>query len=148
MGNSVLGTRVLFNETFGRSIQVSADGAPKYKHGGVTFDWTTVPAIAGADVTYEDGVVVKIGERALRYGSIVYRMPSGHFGLATDATTLVRGETFIVNETWLEDDQMSNHPGVIEAGRVFRDRLRVGGAGQPTLAAVLAVMPGIFLAYD
>lgn len=150
MGNSI-GTRTLFSETMGRSIQVSADGAPKFKAGGVTIDWATVPAVAGSDVTFEDNVTVKVGEKALRYGSIVYRLADGRYGLATDvlpAGGLVRGETYIVNETWLEEDTNSNHPGVIDAGRVFRDRLLVGGAGQPALADVEAAMPGILYALD
>jgi hypothetical protein len=132
-------------ETWGRSIQLSADGQPTWKSGGVTFDWTTVPAIAGADVIYEDGVEVKIGEKALRYGSVVYRMADGRYGLATDVTpaALERGRTFLVNETILESDRTSAHFGVFEAGRVFRDRMLVGAAGQPTRAAVEAAMPQI-----
>lgn len=147
MANSI-GSRTVFTETWGRTIQVSADGAPKYKAGGVTVDWSTVPAVSGSDVTYEDGVVVKVGAKALRYGSILERLNDGRYGLADDSSTLVRGETYIVNETWLEEDSNSAHPGVIDGGRVFRDRILAGGAGQPTLADVEAAMPGIVYAID
>lgn len=148
MGNSIA-ERTLFTITGGRSIQVSADGAPKYKAGGVTVDWANVAAIAGSDVTYEDGVTVKIGEKAIRYGTILMRHTDGTYrpALAADGPNLKRSETYIVNETWLEEDTMSNHPGVIDGGRVFRDRLLVGGA-YPTLAQVEAVMPGIVYALD
>src|SRR6476661_8716298 len=126
MGNS-LGESTIFTVTGGRSIQVTADGAPKFKAGGVTINWDYVPAVT-VDTTYEDNVVVEAGKKALRYGSVVYRLADGRFGLARANTTLKRGETFIVNETWLEEDRMSNHPGVIDGGRVFKDRILAGGA--------------------
>jgi hypothetical protein len=162
MGNSY-GERTLFTTTFGRSIQVSADGNPKFKAGGVTIDWSTVPAVganastyytgdvvANGKLTFEDNVEVFVGEKVLRYGSIVTRQSDGTYRLATDAApaTPVRGETFIVNETWLETDVDSNHPGVIDGGRVFRARLLYGGAGQPSVAEVEAAMPGILYVTD
>jgi hypothetical protein len=62
-------------DTVGRSIQVSADGRPEMKTAGVTVDWdNTVAAVTGADVTYEDGVLVKVGEKALRYGQVLCRI--------------------------------------------------------------------------
>lgn len=124
MGNTY-GERTIFSTTLGRSIQVSADGAPKFKAGGVTIDWDYVPALS-ADTTFEDGVTVLNGEKALRYGSVVYRLGSGKYGLADNTTTLKRGEVYIVNETWLEEEMTSNHPGVIDGGRIFKDRLLVG----------------------
>lgn len=124
---SSIGERTLFTVTSGRSIQVSADGSQKFKAGGVTIDWNEVPAVT-TETTYEDSVVVPAGAKALRYGSIVYRLNSGKYGLANDDTTLVKGETYIVNETWLEEDLMSDHPGVIDGGRVFKDRILMGTA--------------------
>jgi hypothetical protein len=59
-GRSVLGT-------VGGSIQLTSDGRPEMKPGGVTLDWASVTA-AAADVTYEDGVTVLAGEKAVRYG--------------------------------------------------------------------------------
>ncbi len=134
--------------TFGRSIQLSADGSPKFKSGGVTVDWTTIAAISGAPVVYEDGVTLAIGDKGLRYGQVMYRTADGHFAPADNTTTLVRGETFLLNETVLESDLHSNHPGVIEGGRVFRDRILAGAAGQPTLAAVQTAMPLLSFAYN
>lgn len=126
MGNSI-GESTIFTVTSGRSIQLSADGAPKYKAGGVTIDWDYVPAVA-VDTTYEDTVTVPAGTKALRYGSAVYRLGSGKYGLADASTTLTRGEVYLVNETWLEEDVKSNHPGVIDGGRVFKDRVLAGVA--------------------
>jgi len=160
MGNGI-GERTLWTSTFGRSIQVlaNAQGA-LWKTGGVTMDWTDVPAVganattyytgdvvAGGKVTFEDNVQVLTGEKVLRYGSVIYKKVDGTYALATDATgALVKGETFVVNETWLEEDLMSNHPGVLDAGKVFKARLLVGGAGQPTLAGFNTAMPGILFA--
>lgn len=66
-GNS-FGRQVL--ETVGGSIQVSADGKPEMKMGGVTVDWSTISALS-ADTTYEDGVTVLSGEKVLRYGQVL-----------------------------------------------------------------------------
>lgn len=177
MGNSFGQTRTLFTERFGRSIQVSADGAPKYKAGGITFDWASVPALANGDATYqgvatvlvngkrevtfEDGVVVKEGEKAVRYGTIVVYDstldtpsvvdgdPNGAYRPATGADVLVRSQTFIVNETWTEDDSSSNHFGVMDGGRMWRDRVLFGdGTTGPTIAEVEAAMPLVVWALD
>ena len=170
MGNS-LGERVLFTETFGRSIQVSADGAPKYKAGGATIDWSTVVAcpanastyyaitVANGKVTFEDNVDVLVGEKALRYGTILMRdAGTGKFrpALTADGASLKRSETFILNETVLESDTMSELVGVMDGGRMFRDRIAyaantatVMATGVPPTAAQMeAVMPGIVYALD
>jgi hypothetical protein len=140
-------------DTAGRSIQVSADGRPEMKIGGLTVDWATVAAITGSDVTYLDGVTVKVGEKALRYGQVLCLITAtGLYGpydfAATDGRqTPARGSTFIVNETTREDETESNHPPVLSGGTVFRDRIIQAGTGThslaagPTLAELLAVMP-------
>lgn len=166
-----IGERVLFTITGGRSIQVNADGAPKYKAGGVTVDWSVVPAcpanastyygltVAGGKVSFEDTVEVLVGEKALRYGTILMQDAStGKYrpALAADGGSLKRSETFIVNETWLESDNMSDHPGVIDGGRVFEKRVAhagnvasiVSGSVPPSKAQVEAVMNGIVYAVD
>lgn len=153
MANSY-GNKTLFTETIGRSISVTADGAPKYKAGGITIDWDTVPAIGEDDdytlvsvvngqVTFQDGVVVKEGEKVLRYGSVVVKQEDGTYALATSESTLVKGETYVVAETTLEEDAVSAHPPVIDGGRVFKDRLLVGGAVHPSFEDFEAAMPGI-----
>ena len=168
---SSIGERSLFTVTGGRSIQVNADGAPKYKAGGVTIDWDTVPAcpanastyygitVADDKVTFEDNVEVKVGEKALRYGTILMQdSVSGKYrpALAADGATLKRSETFILNETWLEEDNKSDHPGVIDGGRVFELRVAhsgnvatiVAGSAPPTKAQIEAALPGIVYAVN
>lgn len=153
MANSY-GNNTLFTETIGRSISVSADGAPKYKAGGVTIDWTLVAPIGDDDgytnasivdgeVTFEDGVVVAEGEKVLRYGTVVFKQADGKYAPASDSSTLKRGETFIVAETTTEEDAVSSHPPVIDGGRVFKDRILFGGSVTPAVADVEAALPGI-----
>jgi hypothetical protein len=143
--------------SIGRSIQVSADGSPEWKHIGVTIDWTTVAAVAGADVTYLDGVLVQIGEKALRYGQVLTKITaSGKYGpydpAAVDGRqTLTNGEAFILNETAREDDVASDHPAVIAGGLVFLSRVIQSGVAAaslalgPTLANLLATFPRLAL---
>jgi hypothetical protein len=168
---SSIGEKTLFTIVGGRSIQVNADGAPKYKAGGVTVDWATIPAVgadastyygvtvANSKVTFEDSVEVKTGEKAIRYGTILMKdAGTGKYrpALAADGGALKRSETFIVNETWLETDVMSDHPGVIDGGRVFELRVAhagnvasiVSGSVPPTKAQIEAVLPGIAYAID
>jgi hypothetical protein len=251
-------------DTVGRSPQVSADGRPKMKAGGVTVDWDNTVAAVGAPVTYEDGIVVNVGEKVLRYGQVLTKItlqpaqtitvtgaPTGgsfnvtgtrpDTGVATTQTiafnaavaavqtamdaifgpgntlvtaagalpanaqtvtfqgaligyavapmtavgaftggtapavaiatvvgggtngwfgpydpaaadgrqTLVRGNCFIMNETVKQEYLHSNHPPVLDGGRVFKARLLQAGTGAaslaagPTLAAFEAAFPQI-----
>jgi hypothetical protein len=149
------GRRVV--DTFGRSIQLSADGFPEFKHGGVSVDWTTVAAVAGADVTWLDSFVVKIGEKGLRYGQILTLITAtGFYGpydpVAADGRqTLIRGSCFIVNESIHENMNASLYPPVIEGGLVYASRLIQSGVAAhtlalgPTLAETLAAFPRLRL---
>lgn len=178
MGNSFGVIKTLFIERFGRSIQANADGHPKYKSGGITVDWPSIPACPGNGVVYygvtvangqaefEDGVVVKTGDKAIRYGAVlVYDAtldtasitdgdPNGAYRLALAADTLVRSQTFILNETVLEEDRNSNNIGVMDGGRMFRDRILVGTdvyngtLDAPTVAQIEAAMPLVSWALD
>lgn len=146
-GRQVLGT-------IGTSIQVSADGRPKAKAGGVTIDWATVAAVAGADVTWLDNFIVKIGEKGLRYGQVICRITaSGKFGpydpLAADGRqTLAQGACYVINESVNSNDPRSDHPEAIEGGLIFLERVIQSGVGAhslaagPTLAEFQAVFPG------
>lgn len=133
-GRQVLGT-------VGTSIQVSADGKPVPKLAGVTIDWSTVAAVSGSDVTVGDGVVVKIGDKYLRYGQVITRITaSGKYGpydsAASDGRELmVRGRAFILNKTVTSTEPADDHPEAIEGGRVWRARLIQAEAGTASLAA-------------
>jgi hypothetical protein len=147
-------------EQIGKSIQVSADGRPEMKIGGVSIDWTTVTAIAGADVTWLDNTVVKIGEKALRYGQVVALITaSGLYGphdpaAADGRQTLALGKCFILNESIRQDETASDHPPVLYGGDVFLGRIIQSGVGAhslaagPTLAELLAAFPRLNPVYD
>jgi hypothetical protein len=108
-------------------------------------------------VIYLDGVLVQIGEKALRYGQVLTKITaSGKYGpydpAAVDGRqTLTNGEAFILNETAREDDVASDHPAVIAGGLVFLSRIIQSGGGAaslaagPTLANLLATFPRLGL---
>lgn len=66
---STFGRQVL--SSTGIPLQVSADGAPVRRPGGITIDWATVTAVSGSDETYGDGTVVAVGKKGLPYGTIL-----------------------------------------------------------------------------
>ncbi|MFG0247833.1 MAG: hypothetical protein ACF8OB_03015 [Phycisphaeraceae bacterium JB051] len=63
-------------DTTGRPIQVTADGRPEWKAGGITVDWSTIDALS-ADETLPDGTVVKAGDKVLPYGTILAEISLG-----------------------------------------------------------------------
>lgn len=139
--------------TVGRAPQVSADGRPEVKQIGVTIDWSLIAAVSGSDVTLNDGVTVKVGEKYLRYGQVICQVTTGgkYASYDPDATdgreALDPGETFVLNRTVKENDSKSDHAGVaIYGGPVFKDRvLATAGthslADGPTYAELLAALP-------
>lgn len=119
---------------------LSADGRPRAKLAGVTIDWSTVAAVSGSDVTVADGLVVKIGEKYLRYGQVITRITaSGKYGPydpgASDGRELmVRGRCFLLNVTALELDTGDENPEAIYGGQVWRARIIQSEAAAHTLA--------------
>lgn len=82
----------------------------------------------------------------------------GSFGpynpAATDGRqTLTRGECFILNQTVLETDLGSDHPAVLDGGRVWKDRLLITPgsaslAAGPTVAAFETAFPQVSYTLD
>lgn len=71
----------------GTAIAVSADGAPEWKLGGITIDWSTVIAVA-ADTDPGDGNIIKAGHKGLKYGTVLTRITaSGKYAPWTHAET-------------------------------------------------------------
>lgn len=70
--------------TVGRRVLSTVTGAPveviaipegvDWKAVGITLDWSTVAAVSGADVTYPDKNVVRIGKKGLRFGQILCKI--------------------------------------------------------------------------
>jgi hypothetical protein len=75
-------------ERIGRRIQVSADGLPDWKTGGITVEWGLVPAVSGADVVVPDeGTTIKIGEKYLPWGLVLCEIgANSSYSLAVTAT--------------------------------------------------------------
>jgi hypothetical protein len=149
--------RQLLSST-GRPVAVSIDGRPEWKVGGITLDWATVTAV-GSDTTLADGTVVLNGQKGLEFGTVLCKITaSGKYGpYASGASdgrqTLARDNVFILNETVLQNGPIgqgfaagaSDHPGVLVGGRVWADRVKAGGGGQPSVAALEAVMPRLIM---
>jgi hypothetical protein len=137
----------------GKGIQVSANGRPLSKAGGITVDWATVAAQASTDATWEENVVLKVGKKGMRYGQVVTLITaSGKYGpydpAASDGRqTLTRGSCFILNKSVLEEERMSDHPHAIYGGQCFIGRILNSGVAThtlalgPTEAEVLAAFP-------
>jgi hypothetical protein len=72
MAGNTFGPRTL--GTTPSTLEVSADGRPEVKIGGVTVDWSTVTAVSGSAVTLLDGTEIAVGEKYLRYGQVITRI--------------------------------------------------------------------------
>ena len=99
----------------------------------------------------ECGTTIHAGERYLRFGTVVLMIPAtGLFGpadaAATDGREVFqgrRGAAYIVHRTMLETMPASDHPAVIDGGTLHRERLNIGGPGQPTLRQFLDMFPSV-----
>jgi hypothetical protein len=128
--------------SWGRGIQLSADGFPKAKAGGVHFDWSTVSALADDTFTTDQldqngdpvpgAVPYRVGDKVVRFGTPIQRRASdGHFVLALTGGPKARGDIYLVNETVCLKAGATHpdrEPIAIDGGRIFKDRLLVSGA--------------------
>jgi len=93
---STFGVRDIASQ--GRVVRACAVPPSPYKAGGVTIDWSTVPAVTGADKTLTDGRIAKIGEHYIRYGTVLCRIAaSAIHSEAVTATGGTRTLTVAVN---------------------------------------------------
>lgn len=114
---------VVFPAVLGNVAAITADGT----------DLTTLTAIV---IT----ITTTVGGSA--YGGMYAPFDSGQ----TDGRqTLTRGDVGILDETVMEWEHDSGITGLIEGGGVYRQRLVVGTGTQPSLSALLAVLPRLRL---
>lgn len=145
---STFGRKV--EEKFGFGINVSADGRPQAKAGGVTFEWAGVTAAVSAYTVLPPGGTaaanffragaadidyVDAGEKFLRYGTVIQKIvggtsagkyvPYGTSPIPGSGTALSAepGDVFIVNGNVHEADSYSDHPEAIYGGRVWKNRI-------------------------
>src|SRR4051812_34224319 len=83
--------------------RVSSDGSPLVKTAGVSLDWATVAAVASNDVTLNDGSVIKVGAKYLRYGQVITKITSGTVQTLTGTAT---GGTFTLSITRPDTQQV------------------------------------------
>lgn len=136
----------------GSPVEVTAEGNPPRPATGITLDWSTVPA-ATVVATLTDGTPVAIGDKVLEFGTVLTQITaSGKYGpfasgAADGRQNVARSAVYILNMTTREKDAAgllataSDFPDVIAGGLVWKTRIKMGGAGQPTVAAVEAALP-------
>lgn len=142
-------------------LKITSNGDSNYKPAGFTMGWSTVTTttdgasasgtaavgglVATTKVTLVDGQEIQIGEKFVRYGTILFlNTGTGLYEVATTATTLVPGQCFMMQYTITDQDPTSpNFGGLVDEGRVYKARILAGGTGQPTWAAVYAALPNV-----
>lgn len=153
--------------TTGSQLQVAASDLADmdWKVGGITVDWDTVAAVSGSAVTLNDGNVIPVGSRYLRYGQVLTRITaSGKYGPYDPAAgdgrqTRTPGEAYILNETVTQNQLLglgapaTDHPAVFDGGVVWQARVLMHAttgslANGPTVAQFQALFPRIAYAAD
>lgn len=131
----------------GGEIQVSADGNPDYKIGGVTLFWDSVTAQSGTVQLTPQGTtatitdlalltangwtdIIEDGEKFIRYGTVVCRIsggtadgkfaPYGSTTIGGGTLLKTRGDMYVLNKSVHYAD---DNPVAIEGGLVFRHRV-------------------------
>ncbi len=122
-------------DSFVRGVQLSADGFPKAKAGGVKFDWSSVAALAKdtylSDQLNQDGVpgldarAIPKDSKVVRFGTPISRKADGTFELAQTGS-FAKGDLYLVNETVVlapGAEFADREPIAIDGGRVFKARV-------------------------
>lgn len=126
----------------GRSPELSADGKPRAKIGGVTVDWNTVAAVSGTPLTLESGTIVPVGQKYLGAGQTVVLIASnanggapGMYGpydpAASDGRqTIGPGvDNYLLNRDAFQVNPRDDYPEAITGGKVWLARLKNAGTG-------------------
>lgn len=120
----------------GVPIQVTYDGNPEWKAGGITLDWSTVIAVA-ADTTLADGQIIKAGHKGLQYGTVLTRLTaSGKYAPWTHAetATTLNGATIVGATSFTLTSAANVFPG---------DSLLFDTAGQAETLEVATVVGNV-----
>jgi hypothetical protein len=114
---------------------------------GVTIA-TTQAGTADADVTLPGGITLPAGTKVIPAGNVLYKLGNGKYGVATNATSLVRGECFF-NETHIVEAWQNDQVGTVaDNGNVLHACMQIGGTGQVSLANFLTAFPAVRLLKD
>lgn len=144
---STYGRQIFTRAGFG--IQVSADGNPTAKLGGITVEWAAIPAAAADYEVRPNGELVDTnflsnaspaddyvyaGKKFLRYGTVMCKLIGGTSagkyvpygsttGLGGGTISTASGDWVILNSSKHEEDYHSDHPQAIVGGQVYKHRL-------------------------
>lgn len=146
-------------DKIGHGIQVTADGAPLAKAGGITLEWNAVTAAVADYEVRPAGEIgtsnflsteafpdeyVYAGEKYLRWGQVVCRIKGGtsdgkfapygaSSGLGGGVLSTAKGDMYILNRGIKENDYNSDHPEAIEGGLLWKHRILFNFAKQQTI---------------
>lgn len=128
------GRQVLF--TTGSDFQVLASGDAIWHPIGATIDWATVAAVSGADVTYGDGTIVKIGAKGIPYGTVLCRVTTTEVQTitltnATGGTFPVTGNNLTVSGLAFNVAAADLQTAIRSLGGVYYNAVVTGSAGGP-----------------
>lgn len=104
----------------------------------------TQTGLADAALSLPGGVTVPVGEKTIPAGTVIYKV-GGKYAPAATATTLVRGECYVVDRHLFYSSDVEQVGDVFDVGTAILSRLLIDGSGQPTKANFLAAFPGVRL---
>ncbi len=150
-------------EKIAGNTRLTADGYPNWMDGGVTIAWELIPAVT-IDTTLPDGTLIRAGHQYIDMGAVMVKVTGGGVASAIgkyapyDSTQTDGRQTLTRGDVGLMDDVMIKHragiynlvvdtniTGLIIGGLLWRQRIKVGGTNQATLANLLVAMPLIEL---
>lgn len=80
----------------GTPVAVSSDGRPEYRSIGMTIDWSTVAAVSGSDLTTTpEGLLVKVGQKWLRFGQVMAQITTANAFTLTVSGTPTGGSILV-----------------------------------------------------
>lgn len=158
MGLNDLGLEVR-PEKIGRPVQMIASDEVLWLPIGQQIAWDLIPANnTAAIVELADGTQIKPGDKGVEFGTVFVRISGGvnakkwaPFNSAGDAVAnpginvLERDYVGINNISILLSDKYAGIKGLLAGGLLWSERLKVDGAGQPTLVNLRAAMPALRL---
>jgi hypothetical protein len=80
----------------GLAVQVSADGKPEYKTGGLTIDWTLFAALGAPLTTPVEGLQLQTGQKWFRFGQVLCKVTTANAQTIT-VTGVPTGGSFTMN---------------------------------------------------
>jgi hypothetical protein len=137
-------------------VVMTVDGSSLTAADVETLTQTQLGVVPG-EATLLDGTVVAEGDKYIELGTVLARITaSGKYGpfdsTASDgrqlATSAQRGICYILDRPLIKSVDGDHSGNVFDGGTVFKDRLQIGGSGEPTEANIEAMFPVVTFHQD